>query len=304
MDQDNQPITVFGGTGHYGRVIVNDLLERGVPVRVFTRNAGRARKILGERPLFIEDDITSCKSTRMAIQGARAIVIAVSAMHWKTIRRIRQIERDAILIVLKAARHLGVSRIVYLSGYEIRKGVLEELGFPQLGDIQLEIESELADSHFNWTVLGCAPSMELFYSFIHKNKMIVPGGGPPGLPTIARADVGAIASEAVLRADLGGRRFRLTGPEAMSFPEAARRVGKITGRNISFRKLPLFVFGTASFLLLPINPFLRYIYWYLQLLHHFPQDLVDAVPEDHRRLVETFDYSPKTFEMETKERYT
>ncbi len=35
--------------------------------------------------------------------------------------------------------------------------------------------------------------------------MMVPGGGPEGLPTVSAVDVGEIAAQALLRDDLSGR---------------------------------------------------------------------------------------------------
>ena len=119
--------------------------------------------------------------------------------------------------------------------------------------------------------------------------MIVPGGGPPALPTISSHDVGEIAAQAVLRNDLQGRRFRLPGPEALSFPEAARRISSLTRNPVRFMKIPLLPLRIASLLILPVNPFLRYVYWSLKLLNHFPPDIAAEVPRDHQLLRETFD---------------
>ena len=58
----NKSILVLGGTGHYGHHIVQSLLGKGASVRVLSRNAGNARKILGETHEIIEGDITSRES--------------------------------------------------------------------------------------------------------------------------------------------------------------------------------------------------------------------------------------------------
>jgi len=303
MKGNRQVITVFGGTGHYGRLIVSFLLQKGATVRVLTRNDGHAREILGDKPSFVEGDITSTTSIREALGGTDGVVLAISAMQWKNIKRTREIERDAILTIFDEAKKAGISRMVYLSGYEIREDVLKQLNMVPFGAIKLEVERTLSFSDFNWTILGCAPSMELFFSFVRNGRMTVPGGGPPTLPTVSREDVGIIAAETVLRQDLSGRRFRLTGPEALSFPEAARRIGAITNAPVKVKKIPLFIIKVASVLLLPVNPFVRYVYWSLKLLNNFPQDLVLRVPADHQLLLDTFDYSPRTFDMEARDRY-
>jgi hypothetical protein len=60
---------------------------------------------------------------------------------------------------------MGVARAVYLSVYDIRQDVAEDLGL-ESGPIKAAIEAALARSGLNWTVLGCAPSMQLFFAMI------------------------------------------------------------------------------------------------------------------------------------------
>ena len=297
-----KPILVLGGTGHYGRHIVRSLVEKDEPVRVLSRNAANARQVVGDRPEIIEGDITSYESVRTSLNGARGIVISVSAFKWKTIHHIDLIERDALLIVLEAVPNAGIERVVYLSGYELREDVIERLNLHQFVRIKQELEAALSESNLNWTVLGCAPSMELFFAMLRGNNMTVPGGGPPALPTISPVDVGEIAAQAVLRDDLRGKRFRLTGPEAFSFPEAARRISAVTGRPIKFRRIPLLPIKIAAALTRPFNPFLQHLFWAIKLINHFPQDVAAEVPAAHRLLLGTFDYVPTMLEMEVRRR--
>ncbi|MEE9466431.1 MAG: NAD(P)H-binding protein [Candidatus Neomarinimicrobiota bacterium] len=303
MNTESKPILVLGGTGHYGSRIVKSLLAQGVAVRVLTRNRAGAEAILGTRPELVIGDITSRDTVITALEQVRAVIICISAMSWKSIKFIRQIERDAVLAVIEEAARAGVSRVVYTSGYEIRPDFLARLRIQKFGEIKLEIEAALAGSGLNWTILGCAPSMELFFAFLRKGRMTVPGGGPPAVPTISRIDVGEIAAQAAIRTDLGGKRFRLTGPEALSFPEAARRISEMTDEPIRFQKIPLFPMKLAALITRPVNPFIQYIYWSVKMLNHFPQDLAAQVPQDHALLRETFTYSPTTFEMEIKRRF-
>ncbi len=303
MDTASDPVLVLGGTGHYGSLIVKSLLAKGEAVRVLSRNVAKAREILGNNLEIITGDITSKESVIAVLKQAKAVIFCISALNWKSIKRIRQIERDAVLAVLEEAKRAGIARIVYLSGYELRADLLVQLHLEKFGEIKLEVEAALAQSDFNWTILGCAPSMELFFAFLRKGKMIVPGGGPPALPTISPDDVGEIAAQTVLRLDLGGKRYRLTGPEALSFPEAARLISEMISKPIKVVKLPLGLFKLASLATRPFNPFIQWLYWSVKLLNHFPQELAARVPQDHALLRETFDYTPVTFEAEIRQRF-
>ena len=296
------PILVLGGTGHYGRHIIGSLLEREQPVRVLSRNATNARRILGDGAEIVEGDITLRRSVVEALEGVKAVVISVSAFTPGLIWKLKLIERDSVLTVLEEAQNVGISRIVYLSGYELYPGIIEELDL-EFGRIKLEIETALARSGFNWTVLGEAPSMEVFFAMIRGGKMIVPGGGPPALPTVSPVDTGEIAAQTVLRGDLGNRRIRVTGPEAISFPEAARRISAVTGERLEFQKIPLFPLQVASLVTRPFNPYLWHLVGSARLMNRFPQDLADQVPQDHRWLVDTFAYTPTTLEMEARRRF-
>lgn len=301
----NKPILVLGGTGHYGHHIVQSLLGKGASVRVLSRNAGNARKILGEIPEIIEGDITSRESIIEALNGVSAVIISVSAFAPKLIRKLRLIERDSVLMVLTEAERAGVSRIVYISIYDIRQDIARRLDI-ESAEIKAEVENTIAHSNFNWTVLGAAPSMEIFFAMIRGDTMMVPGGGPPALPTVSPVDVGEIVTQTVLRDDLHGRRFRMVGPEAISFPAAAERISITTGKTIRFRKIPLVLPKIAWVITRHLTPFSDLILYinqmlgFIQLLNQFPQDVIAKVPEVHRLLLDTFDNVPTTLEMEAQ----
>jgi uncharacterized protein YbjT (DUF2867 family) len=292
---DNK-ILVLGGTGHYGRWIVRSLIKMGENVRVLSRNTKNARKILGNNLEIIEGDITSRDAIIESLLDIKSIVISISAFSRKTIKKIKVIEQESVLMVLNEAKKNNISRIVYISTYDLDRNLIQKFNILE-GKIKLVIEDFLMKSDFNWTVIGAAPSMELFFTLIRKNKMSVPGGGPPALPCLSPIDLGIIVAEAAIRFDLSSKRFRATGPEAYSFPQAAERISDITGMNISFRKIPLFPITIASIISRPFTPYIWHLRKFLGLLNNFPQDIANEVPKDHSLLINTFNYKPTTLEM-------
>lgn len=303
MEEIKEPVLVLGGTGHYGRHIVTSLLENGQYVRVLSRNSASAQKILGDKVNVVEGDITSRRSVVEAMQGIRAIVISISAFSPKTIRQLRQIELDSVWMVLEEAEKAGVERVVYISVYDIREDFLKKMNITwEIPEIKKNIENILATSNFNWTVLGIAPSMEIFFSMIRGNTMMVPGGGPAALPNVSPRDVGEIAAQTVLRDDLNGKRIRIAGPDALSFPEAAKRIGLITGKTIRVRKIPLLPLRIASVVALLFNPYLKHLVTAIKLMNDYPQNVAAEAAKDHQWLVSNFNYIPNTLEMEVKHR--
>jgi uncharacterized protein YbjT (DUF2867 family) len=299
MNAHDAPILILGGTGHYGRHIVRSLSDRGEPVRVLSRNAVAARRTLGNRTEIVEGDITSRSSVVEAMAGARAIVISVSAFSPKLIRKLRLIERDSVLAVLQVAQQMGIPRLVYISVYDIREDIVEDLDF-EAARYKGEVETALAESELNATVLGAAPSMAIYFSMIRGNTMMVPGGGSAALPTVSAMDVGEIAAQAVLQDDLDGQRIRMVGPEAIPFPEAAERISAVTGMDLRFRSIPLLPLQIAAIVTAPVNPYLKSLLSSIKLMNRFPQDIALRVGQDHQRLLDTFDYTPTTLEMEAR----
>jgi uncharacterized protein YbjT (DUF2867 family) len=221
------------------------------------------------------------------------------------IRKLKLIERDSVLAVLAEAERAGVSRIVYISTYGTSQDSPRGVNL-ETTRIKSEVENALARSDFNWTVLGAAPSMDIFFAMIRGDTMMVPGGGPPALPTVSPVDVGEIAAQTILRQDLPGKRFRMVGSEAISFPEAAKRISSVAGRTIRFRKVPLVLPKMAYAVTRPLAPFSDVLLYanqmlgFIKLLNQFPQDVIAEVLEVHRLLLDTFDYVPTTLEMEAQ----
>ncbi len=302
MKNEKKQIIVFGGTGYYGRKVVEKLLNKGQLVKIVSRNLESARKIVGEKAEIFQGDVTNRETIVESLKNVKAIIICLSAVKRNLIRKMHQIERDAVLTIMEEAKKANISRLVYMSGYEIREPLLHKLNIIEFGEIKLEIESKIAQSGFNWTILGDAPSQEIFFAFIKNGKMTVPGGGLNAIPSISAEDVGEITAQVVMRDDLNKRRIKLTGPEAFAFPQAAKRIGDITGKKIKHMTIPLTIINIVSFILIPFVPYLRFLYKSLKMLNNFPKDLADSVPEDHKLLLSLFDYIPVTLDMEIKKR--
>jgi len=299
---DSNQIVVYGGTGFYGQKVVEKLVKKGQSIKVVTRNSENAKNIVGDKVVLFQGDVTEKGTIEKSLENVGAIVICLSAMSNKLIRRMKEIERDAVLEIMEQAKKANISRLVYMSGYEMRKQLLDDLKIPEFGEIKIEVEGIIRQSDFNWTILGDAPAFEMFFAFLNKGKMTVPGGGLNAFPTISPEDVGEITAQIVMREDLNERRIRLTGPKAYSFPEVAKLITDISGQRIKHMTIPLFLINIVSFLLLPFTPFVRFIYKSLKMLNNFPADLADNVPVDHKLLRELFDYEPVTLEMEINRR--
>lgn len=306
MVDGERPIVVLGGTGHLGRHAVRAARAQGARVRVLSRSAAAARALLGDGPEIVEGDLADPAAARRVLDGAAGVVVAVSAFARRTFRRLREIEHDAVIAALEEAARLGVRRVVYLSVFDIDAELVDRIGLAS-ADVKAGVERWLRGSELDWTVLGQPPSMEIFFAMIRGGRvMAVPGGGPPALPSISPRDTGELAAQAVLRADLGGRRLRLAGPEALSFPAAAERIGAVWGRRIRFVRIPLAGPLLARRALAPLaglsEPagYAHALLGFVRLLNEFPPELAARAADDHRLLRELFAFTPTTIEDEAR----
>lgn len=301
----NNRVLVLGGTGNYGRTITQSLINHGTGCRLLTRNIQNAEKLFGNRIEIVSGDIEDPVSLEKAFQNIDRIVCAISAFSIKQIRRYTNIEQDAVRSAFELAGRRGIRRIVYLSVFEINKEFALQNRLP-FSKEKAYVEDYLSKSDFNWTVLGAPPSMEIFFRMIHGTTMMVPGGGPKGLPTIAPFDVGEIAAQAILRDDLSGQRIQMVAPQTYSFPDAAERISKVWGKPINFRKIPKIFPAIAFNITAPLSVFsdrLLYVHTllgFVRLLNNFPEKYIQQVPLLHQKLLSIFHYSPSTIEIEAE----
>ncbi|MHA1212248.1 MAG: SDR family oxidoreductase, partial [Candidatus Heimdallarchaeota archaeon] len=274
-------VLVYGGTGNYGKYIVKSLIANKVPVKVFTRNSEKAKQKLGSEPEYFEGNVLDKEAISKSLSNVKSIIISLSAMHPKLIRKQREIEHDAVMTILDEAEKQKIKRIIFISIYDMNVELINKLKL-EVGLFKMSIEERLANSTFNWTVLGCPPSFDIFAAFTRKKSLIVPGGGSPLMPSVAPQDVGEIAAQASIRDDLNEKRFHMTYSEPFAFPEVAQEFSKILGRTIKYRKLPLFGLKIASIVSYPFNPYLRHLVKYVGLLNNFPIDLAKQSSNFHQ----------------------
>lgn len=301
--QSDSRVLVLGGTGHYGRHIVRRLVGHGATVGVLTRSPERAAKLFADVPAtegsveLLEGDVTEPPCVHELAATWSRVVVALSAFAPRTIRRLREIEHDAVLRLL--ARLRDDARVVVLSAYEPRPELINRLGF-DAGRVKLDVERAVLRSGLNWTILGAAFSMALFFRMIRGSRMAVPGGGQNRIPTIAAEDVGEVAAQAVLRDDLAGARIRLPGPAAYSFAEAAATIAAACSTTIRHTAIPLLPLRIAALVTRPVNPFLAHLLPAIRLFNDFPGELAESVPRDHNRLRELFAFKPVTLEAKAR----
>jgi uncharacterized protein YbjT (DUF2867 family) len=97
-------ILVTGATGNVGRHVVDQLVQRGAPVRALVRNPGKAAFPAGVE--VVQGDLLDVDALRRAFDGVSTLFM---------LNAVVPDEFTQALVTLNVAREAGVQRVVYLS---------------------------------------------------------------------------------------------------------------------------------------------------------------------------------------------
>jgi uncharacterized protein YbjT (DUF2867 family) len=114
----SQPVLVIGGTRGTGLLIVRLLYQRGIPVRVLARDAGRAAASLGSAAEVFPGDITKEETLPRAMEAARDVIFTAGCRSGRPVReaQVKATEYDGVLNTLAAARRSGFAgRFLYMT---------------------------------------------------------------------------------------------------------------------------------------------------------------------------------------------
>jgi uncharacterized protein YbjT (DUF2867 family) len=220
------PVLVTGATGRIGRVVVDLLLAKGVPVRALTRRSAAGAALPSDVEVFT-GDLTAPPSLDPALDGVGAVFVVWAAP-----------PATAAAVVERIAGHTG--RLVLLSSPHQTAHPFFRQPNP-MAVLHAELERLIADSGIRSTVLR--PGMFASNAFLWWAGAIRAGrdvrwpyGAVETAPVDDR-DVAAVAARALYDASQAGRDYVLTGPEALTQAEQVAVIGDVLGRRVPFVEL-------------------------------------------------------------------
>ncbi|WP_328403087.1 SDR family oxidoreductase [Nocardia sp. NBC_00403] len=223
-------ILVTGATGSIGRHLVRLLRQQDKPFRAFVRDPDRARELDCD---LVVGDFGDPDSIAAALSGVDRVFLCSPGAQPTPGSQPMVAQQTT---VIDAAVRAGVRRIVKVSVWGARPGGLLAEG------AHAEIEARLDASGLDWSILQPSGFMQ---NFLTGTGAFTSGGdllgayGQGRVSYIDCADIAACAA-VLLSSDLGnGRRFVLTGPEALTHAEIAARLSEALGRTVSYIDQPL-----------------------------------------------------------------
>ena len=217
---------VTGATGRVGRVVIDLLLDAGVPVRALThRSEGAAT--LPANVEVVTGDLTEPESLDAGLRGVGAVFLVWSAP-----------PTTAPAVVERLAAN--ARRVVFLSAPHRTPHPFFQQPNP-MAVLYAEIERLIAAAGLGSTVIRpgmFASNALLWWAPAIRADGVVrwPYGAAETAPVDDR-DVAAVAALTLYQDGHVGGDYVLTGPEPLSQAEQVRIIGDVVGRPIRFEEL-------------------------------------------------------------------
>ncbi|PRX44980.1 uncharacterized protein YbjT (DUF2867 family) [Prauserella shujinwangii] len=212
-------ILVTGATGNIGRMVVDELRGCGEPVRALTTDPVKAA--LPPDVEVYEGYLGRPETLPAALAGVDKVYLAPLPA---TAGRFAELARDA-----------GVRHVVALSSI-----LADEHAEDPYARSFATIERAVEDAGLAWTHLCPGSFMEntLRWADSVRAEGVVAEPFPNATDTpIAMADIAAVAATALREDGHERRRYRLSGPEALTVPQQVRAIADALGRAVRYREL-------------------------------------------------------------------
>jgi NAD(P)H dehydrogenase (quinone) len=224
-------IVVTGATGHLGRLVVESLLERGIPAAQIVAAGRNTDKIqdLADRGVTVKQiDFTRPETLTEAFAGADKVLLVSSSEVGKRAAQ----HRNAIA----AAREAGVSLLAYTS---IAKADTTQM---LLAAEHRETEEAIRESGVPFTFLRNGWYLENYTEQLPttlEHGAILGSAGNGRVSAATRADYAAAAAAVLTGEGHAGQVYELGGDEAFTLPELAAEITRQSGTEVAYRDLPV-----------------------------------------------------------------
>ncbi|MGW6199302.1 NmrA family NAD(P)-binding protein [Kribbella sp. NPDC055110] len=212
-------ILVTGATASVGRLLVDELVAAGAPVRALTNKPVRAA--LPEGVEVARGYLGKPETLPAALAGIDTVYLAPLPAY--------------VDDFVRCARDAGVRRVVVLSG---EPAEYEAQGDPSTWHYY-RIERAIEAGGFDWTFLRPGQFMNNTLDWAPSIKadgvVRAPYAGAVQTP-IDLADIAAVARVVLLSEEYGGQKITMSGPEGITQPEEVACISEAIGREVRFEE--------------------------------------------------------------------
>lgn len=219
-------IAITAAGGHLGRLVVEDLLERGVPagqIRAIVRTPEKVQDFTDRGVQVVRGDYADIPGLTEALRGADKWVFISSSGS----------DEDRLsqhLTAIQAGKAAGVPHVVYTS---IPKAETNPIGFAA---VHKETEAAIKESGLPYTFLRNNWYWENLTASLPnaiEHGAIIGAVGEGLTAFAARADYAAAAAVVATTEGHEGKTYELTGDRAYGYAEIAAEISRQTGKEIA-----------------------------------------------------------------------
>lgn len=220
------PVLVTGATGRVGRMVIDLLIDAGVPVRALAHSTESAATLPANADV-VTGDLTVPDSLDAGLRGVGTVFLVWTAP-----------PATVPAVVGRLASH--ARRVVFLSSPHQTPHPFFQQPNP-MAVLHADIERLIKSSGLESTIIrpGMLASNSLFWwaDAIRADGVVRwPYGAAETAPVDDR-DVAAVAARTLYQDGHAGGDYVLTGPESLSQAEQVRIIGDVAGRRIEFVEL-------------------------------------------------------------------
>jgi len=219
-------ILVTGATGTVGSILVQQLQQSGATFKVLVRNPDKARS-QGVAAEIVRGDLAEPASIETALKGVDALFLLTpstpDSAKWHA-------------NAYAAAKKTGVARVVRLS----------VIGADRSSPVALsrwhaQSDDDLRATGLKWTVLRPGYFMQNFLgsaASIRREGAFYGASKQGRVAMIDARDIAAVAAKVLVSGGYEGKTWDLTGPEAITQDDAAKKLSALLGRPVKYVDLP------------------------------------------------------------------
>jgi uncharacterized protein YbjT (DUF2867 family) len=221
-------IVVTGATGTVGSKVVQELIDRKIPVRAVVRDLAKATKLPQDGVEVVQADLGVPESLERAFTGADKLFLASGSAENQA-----ELQGNAV----RMAKKTGIRQIVKLS----------VLGASPDSPVKLarwhyQNDQEIRSSGIAWTILQPTFFIDNFLSYAPTIKtegaFYAPMKNGKASMVDAR-DIAAVAVTALTQPGHEGKTYEITGPKAISYDDVAKTLTQAIGRPVKYVDVPL-----------------------------------------------------------------
>lgn len=215
-------IGVAGATGHVGGGVARALTAAGARVRLLVRSPERAARL--DLPTADVRRVVYGQDALPALEDVDVLLMVSAAEAEDRVAEHRAFVDDAA--------EAGVGHVVYTSFV----GARPDATFTLARDHHAT-EEHLHRSGVRATVLRDNLYLDVLPDFVGADGVLRGPAGDGRVAGVARADVVRVATRVLLAPDRhAGRRYDLTGPQALDLRDVAATITEVTGRPVRYEQ--------------------------------------------------------------------